>query len=70
MNDTTSKMNRLEEQVNELLSLCTRLGDENSDLRTQNQQLNAERGTLMELKEKARSQVEAMIVRLRSMENA
>ena len=63
-------MNLLEKQVDELLDLCKRLGDENSDLRSQLQHLNSERGTLLELKEKSRSQVEAMIVRLRSLENA
>lgn len=70
MNDTTSKINHLEEQVNELLELCKKLGDENSDLRAQLQHLTGERATLVELKEQARSQVEAMIMRLRSMENA
>lgn len=70
MNDTTSKINHLEEQVNELLELCKKLGDENSDLRAQLQHITGERATLVELKEQARSQVEAMIMRLRSMENA
>lgn len=70
MNDTTSKINHLEQQVNELLELCKKLGDENSNLRAQLQHITGERGTLVELKEQARSQVEAMIMRLRSMENA
>jgi cell division protein ZapB len=70
MNDTTSKINHLEDQVNELLELCKKLGEENSDLRAQLQHITSERGTLLELKEKARSQVEGMIMRLRSMENA
>jgi len=70
MNDTTSKINHLEEQVNELLELCKKLGDENNDLRAQLQHITSERGTLLELKEQARSQVEGMIMRLRSMENA
>lgn len=70
MTDTTAKVNRLEEQVNELLDLCKRLGDDNAELRTQLQLITAERASLLELKEQARSQVEAMISRLRSMENA
>ena len=70
MNDTTSKINRLEQQVNELLDLCKRLGDENSDLRAQLKHLSGERATLLEQKERARTQVEAMISRLRSMETA
>ena len=70
MNDTTSKINRLESQVNQLLSLCQKLGDENRNLRAQIQQLNGERASLMEHREHARTQVEAMITRLRSMESA
>ena len=69
MNDTTSKINRLEQQVSELLDLCKRLGDENSDLRAQLKHLSGERATLLEQKERARTQVEAMISRLRSMES-
>jgi cell division protein ZapB len=70
MNETTSNISRLERQVTELLDLCKRLGKENSDLRTQLQQLSGERASLLEQKEQARSQVEAMITRLRSMESA
>lgn len=70
MNETTSKINHLEEQVTELLELSKRLGKENSDLRAQLQHLSGERATLMEQKEQVRSQVEAMISRLRSMESA
>lgn len=70
MNDTTSKINRLEEQVSELLDLCKRLGDENTNLRAQMQHLSGERATLIEQKEQVRTQVDAMITRLRSMEAA
>ena len=70
MNDTTSRINRLEEQVSELLELCKRLGKDNSDLRAQLQHLSGERANLLEQKEQVRSQVEAMITRLRSMESA
>jgi len=70
MNETTSKINRLEDQVSELLDLCKRLNKDNSDLRAQLQHLSGERATLLEQKEQARSQVEAMITRLRSMESA
>lgn len=70
MNDTTARINRLEEQVSELLELCKRLGKDNSDLRAQMQALSGERATLLEQKEQVRSQVEAMISRLRSMESA
>ena len=70
MNDTTSKINHLEEQINELLELCKKLGDENNKLRAQLQHVTNDRATLLELKEQTRSQVEGMIMRLRSMENA
>ena len=69
MNETTSKINHLEEQVAELLELCKKLGDENNDLRAQLKHITSERATLLELKEKTRSQVEGMIMRLRSMES-
>lgn len=70
MNDTKMKMNRLEQQANELLELSQRLSNENTDLRKQLQNMAGERSSLIELKEQARTQVEGMITRLRSMENA
>ncbi len=70
MTDTIKRINKLEEQVGELLELCQRLGDDNKDLRSQIQNLSTERSSLMETKEKVRSQVESMITRLRSMEKA
>jgi cell division protein ZapB len=69
MNETKIKLSHLEEQTNELLSLCQRLSDENSDLRKQLHNMTSERAGLVELKERARGQVEGMITRLRSMEN-
>ena len=70
MTDTITRINKLEEQVGELLELCQRLGDDNKDLRSQLQHLTSERSSLMETKEKVRNQVESMITRLRSMEKA
>ena len=70
MSDETIKMNKLEQQVDDLLELCERLSNENHDLRTQISQINRERATLMEQKESVRTHVESMITRLRSMENA
>lgn len=70
MTDTITRINKLEEQVNELLELCQKLGDDNSELRAQLQSLTSERSTLIEQKEKVRVQVESMITRLRSMEKA
>jgi len=70
MTDTIKRINKLEEQVNELLELCQKLGNDNKDLRAQLQMLTSERSNLIESKEKVRVQVESMITRLRSMEKA
>ena len=68
MTDTITRINKLEEQVGDLLELCQRLGDDNKELRAQLQNLTSERSNLIEQKEKVRVQVESMITRLRSME--
>ena len=70
MNDKTTKVNKLEEQVHELLELCKKLGEDNDELHEHVKHLTGERSTLVELKEQTRSTVEAMITRLRSMESA
>jgi len=70
MTDTNTRIDKLEQQVNELLDICQRLGNDNQDLRTQMQSLASERSGLIEQKEKVRVQVESMITRLRSMEKA
>lgn len=70
MTDTIKRINKLEEQVGELLNLCQRLGDDNKELRAKLQTLSSERSSLIEQKEKVRVQVESMITRLRSMEKA
>ena len=70
MTDTIKRINKLEEQVSELLDLCQQLGTDNQELRAQLQTLTSERSNLIESKEKVRVQVESMITRLRSMEKA
>jgi cell division protein ZapB len=70
MTDTITRINKLEEQVSELLELSQRLGNDNRELRTHMQTLTSERSNLIESKEKVRVQVESMITRLRSMEKA
>ena len=69
MENNDNKLNRLEQQVNELLELCERLSNENHDLRAQINNINRERAQLVEQKETVRNHVESMITRLRSMEN-
>lgn len=60
----------LERQVDELVRLCQRLREENASLRTRQEALMAERGELIEKNEQARSRVEAMLSRLRAMEES
>lgn len=58
----------LEAQVEELIQTCEQLSDENRALRDQQSTLVAERASLIEKSELARSRVEAMIARLKAME--
>ncbi|HET7268984.1 MAG TPA: TIGR02449 family protein [Oleiagrimonas sp.] len=59
----------LESTVDRLLGTLHRLNDENRGLRHSQQQLNGERANLMARNEQARSRVEAMIQRLKSLED-
>jgi len=59
----------LERQVDELVDLCKRLSDENRSLRTQQEKLMGERAALIEKTELAKSRVEAMILRLKTLES-
>lgn len=61
-------LNRLEQQVDELIRLCDRLREENASLRASQEHLVGERAELIEKTELARSKVEAMVARLKSME--
>jgi cell division protein ZapB len=56
-------------QLDRLLELCNRLTEENRSLRASQEQLSNERANLLAKNEQARSRVEAMIARLRSLEN-
>ena len=64
----TLETRALEEKIDRLIRICERLEDENRALRDQQNSLIAERATLVEKSELARSRVEAMITRLRGME--
>lgn len=66
----TEELQSLEAQLQELLSLCERLKTENKSLRSQQDVLVADRASLIEKNEKARTRVEAMITRLKAMENS
>jgi cell division protein ZapB len=72
MADSSNVLNDISEingRLDRLLELVHRLSEENRSLRTSQEQLNAERANLLAKNEQARSRVEAMIVRLRSLEN-
>ena len=61
-------MSRLEESVDELLSDLARAREEIGSLRAQQEQLTLERAKLIEHNELARSRVEAMVTRLKALE--
>lgn len=58
----------LEGRIEELVSTCTQLADENQALRAQQANLMSERAVLLEKNALARSRIEAMIARLKAME--
>jgi cell division protein ZapB len=59
----------LEHQVEQLIEACSHLKEENDSLRQRQESLVAEKAELIEKTEIARTRVEAMISRLKSMEN-
>jgi len=61
-------LGHLSRKVNDLIALCDKLKRENKALREQQHSLSEERAVLMEKNELARSRVEAMISRLKTME--
>lgn len=62
------EFNRLEVRMHDLISLCAQLQLENQSLRDQQGTLVEERANLIKKNEMARSKVEQMIMRLKSME--
>jgi len=58
----------LEVRVEELIRACAHLKDENKTLRAQAEQLTSERDKLVESSATARSRVEAMIDKLKTLE--
>lgn len=59
---------KLEAQVNTLLKLCARLREENRVVLESQASLNAERAALIEKNGVARARIEAMIGRLKALE--
>jgi cell division protein ZapB len=58
----------LEQKIDELISLCNDLNRENQSLKAESQNWQRERQSLIDKNEVARNKVEAMISRLRTME--
>jgi cell division protein ZapB len=61
-------LKRLEFRVEELIRSIERLKEENRSLRVQQEHMTTERAQLIERNEMARTRVEAMILRLKAME--
>jgi cell division protein ZapB len=68
-NDALAQVEGLSARLDKLQDLVRRLADENRSLRQGQEQLAAERAQLLNKNELARSRVEAMINRLKSLEN-
>ena len=66
--DTLAQVRLLGERIDKLMDLVRRLADENRSLRAGQEQLANERAQLINKNELARSRVEAMIHRLKSLE--
>ena len=71
-NNTTlnfeNDLKRLEDRLDDLVIVCDRLQSENKLLKEQQDSLSKERANLLQKNEQVRTRVEAMIVRLKSME--
>ena len=63
-----AELKRLEKRIDELAVICSRLQEENVSLRRSQESLIAERATLLQKNEQVRARVEAMISRLKAME--
>jgi cell division protein ZapB len=62
------ELRRLEKRLEELVVVCRQLQDENKSLRQRQDSLTSERASLLHKNEQVRGRVEAMIGRLKGME--
>ena len=67
-NPVQQEVTALNVQLDQLLATVRRLTEENQSLRQRQEQLSGERAGLLARNEQARSRVEAMIQRLKSLE--
>ena len=68
-NPMLADLSDISRRLDRVLELCQRLLEENRSLRVSQEHLSTERSNLLAKNEQARSRVEAMIARLRSLEN-
>ncbi|RNF85877.1 TIGR02449 family protein [Montanilutibacter psychrotolerans] len=66
--DLLAQLQSLTARIDELAECMRRLGEENRSLRQQQEHLAGERSALLAKNEQARTRVEAMIARLKSLE--
>ncbi|MCB1763107.1 MAG: TIGR02449 family protein [Gammaproteobacteria bacterium] len=64
-----SGLDSLEERIDELIATVKKLKEENRALRSKQERLIAERADLIDKTDLARTRVESMITRLKSMES-
>lgn len=64
------ELKRLEGRIDELVTICAQLKEENISLHQRQDALTAERATLLQKNEQVRARVEAMISRLKGMEHS
>lgn len=64
-----SDLKRLEDRLDDLVKICNQLQTENKSLKEKQETLSRERATMVQKNEEVRARVEAMIVRLKSMEH-
>jgi len=62
------QLKRLEKRVDALVEVCDKLQDENRSLKQRQDSLTTERANLLQKNEQVRARVEAMIGRLKAME--
>jgi len=67
-NTFVKELARLEKRLDELVVICSQLKDENRSLKDRQDSLIADRATLLQKNEQVRARVEAMINRLKAME--
>lgn len=61
-------ISRFSNKVDQLIAYCEKLESDNSDLRAAHEQLHGERSTLLQKNDLAKNKIEAMIGRLRALE--